>query len=185
MPTRPARPSKTRTKTPSPVRPRRKHARAASAAAGAVTPIKANRAPGMQALNAYLAVANIAGTMTFLEHAFGFSRGVVLPGDNTGIRYAEMRLGNSVVMLTPRDPGDVSVVTTAALYAYVDDMDLALARAREAGCHVGSAEDKPWGDKVATVTDHDGHRWLLASFRKLAPFQAETERRKGTDRRQR
>jgi hypothetical protein len=25
------------------------------------------------------------------------------------------------------------VVTTAALYAYVDDMDLALARAREAG----------------------------------------------------
>ena len=121
--------------------------------------------------------------MTFLEHVFGLSRGVVLPADDGKVRYAEMRFGNSVVMLTPRAAGDVAGAATAALYAYVDDMDVALTRAREAGCAVGHAEDKPWGDRVAAVVDHDGHRWLLASFRKLAPFQAETERRKGTDRR--
>jgi uncharacterized glyoxalase superfamily protein PhnB len=31
--------------------------------------------------------------------------------------------------------------------------------------------DRPWGDRVATVTDPDGYRWLLATFKKLMPFQ--------------
>jgi uncharacterized glyoxalase superfamily protein PhnB len=35
---------------------------------------------------------------------------------------------------------------------------------------VEEAEDKPWGDRVAVVTDPDGYRWVLATFKKLAPF---------------
>ena len=35
---------------------------------------------------------------------------------------------------------------------------------------MGEAEDKPWGDRVAVVTDPDGYRWVLATFKKLAPF---------------
>src|SRR5687768_4188717 len=35
--------------------------------------------PGMHAVNAYLAVANVAASMDSLVKAFGFSRGVVLP----------------------------------------------------------------------------------------------------------
>jgi uncharacterized glyoxalase superfamily protein PhnB len=37
-------------------------------------------APEMQAVNTYLAVANVNASMEFLERAFGFTRGVVLPG---------------------------------------------------------------------------------------------------------
>src|SRR5687768_921040 len=48
-------------------------------------------APGMQAVNTYLAVANVAASMEFLERAFGFSRGVVLGGADGQVRYAEMR----------------------------------------------------------------------------------------------
>ena len=31
-------------------------------------------------------------------------------------------------------------------------------------------EDKPWGDRAAVVTDPDGYRWVLATFKKLVPF---------------
>jgi PhnB protein len=58
----------------------------------------------------------------------------------------------------------------SALYAYVDDVDRQLARARQAGAAVKEAEDKPWGDRIASIIDPDGHRWVLATFRKLAPF---------------
>ena len=51
-----------------------------------------------------------------------------------------------------------------------EDVDRAVAHARDAGAGVGDAKDKPWGDRVAVVTDPDGYRWVLATFKKLAPF---------------
>jgi len=124
----------------------------------------------MQAINAYLAVADVSASMTFLERAFGFTRGVVLTDVSGELRYAEMRHGGSVVMLVRT--GDAATATggVSALYAYVDDVDRQLARARDAGATVKEAEDKPWGDRVVSVTDPDGHRWILATFKKLAPF---------------
>lgn len=124
----------------------------------------------MQTINAYLAVANVAASMTFLEKAFGFSRGVVLPDTDGQIRYAEMRHADSVVMLVRK--GDTATASGGAsgLYTYVGDVDRQLAQARGAGAGVAEAEDKPWGDRVAVVTDPDGHRWVLATFKKLVPF---------------
>ena len=127
-------------------------------------------APGMQTLNTYLAVANVGASVDFLERAFGFTRGVVLPDPDGQLRYAEMRHGNGVVMLIRK--GDTTAPTngTPAVYAYVDDVDRALDHARKAGAGVEAADDKPWGDRVAAVTDPDGYRWVLATFKKLAPF---------------
>jgi len=127
-------------------------------------------APQMQAVNTYLAVANVNASIEFLERAFGFSRGVVLPGADGQPRYAEMRHGDSVVMLIPK--GDATAATGGApgLYTYVGDVDKALTKARAAGAGVSEAEDRPWGDRVATVTDPDGYRWVLATFKKLVPF---------------
>jgi uncharacterized glyoxalase superfamily protein PhnB len=127
-------------------------------------------APGMQALNTYLAVANVNASVEFLEKAFGFARGVVLNGADGKARYAEMRHGNSVVMLIRRGDATAATSGAAALYTYVEDVDHALARARGAGAGVDPAEDKPWGDRAGTVTDPDGYRWVLATFKKLAPF---------------
>jgi PhnB protein len=127
-------------------------------------------APGMHSVNTYLAVENVAASMDFLERAFGFSRGVVLGEAGGPPRYAEMRHGNSVIMLIRKGDQTAASGGAAALYTYVDDVDRLAARAREAGAGVGDAEDKPWGDRVATVTDPDGYRWMLATFKKLVPF---------------
>src|SRR3954453_19532755 len=120
-------------------------------------------APEMQALNTYLTVANVKGSIEFLEKAFGFARVVVLAGADGQPRYAEMRHGDSVVMLIPK--GDTTSATggVAALYTYVGDVDRALTKARAAGAGVSDAEDRPWGDRTATVTDPDGYRWVLAT----------------------
>ena len=127
-------------------------------------------APGMQAVNPYLAVANVAATMEFMERALGFARGVVLPDGAGQLRYAEMRHGDSVVMLIRKGDDATATGGAAALYAYVQDVDDALMRAREAGAGVSDAEDRPWGDRAAVVTDPDGYKWVLATFKKLAPF---------------
>lgn len=127
-------------------------------------------APEMQAVNTYLAVANVKASMEFLETAFGFVRGVVLPGADGQPRYAEMRHGDSVVMLIPKGDATSATGGAAALYTYVGDVDKALTKARTAGAGVSEAEDRPWGDRTATVTDPDGYRWVLATFKKLVPF---------------
>lgn len=149
---------------------RRPAARARTPAAAPHAPEASGLAPGMHAVNAYLAVANVAATMDFLERAFGFSRGVVLADADGQLRYAEMRHADSVLMLIRK--GDQATATrgAAALYTYVADVDAALTRAREAGAGVADAEDQPWGDRAAAVTDPDGYRWVLATFKKLVPF---------------
>ncbi|MBI4265874.1 MAG: VOC family protein [Acidobacteria bacterium] len=127
-------------------------------------------APGMQAINTYLAVANVAASIEFLERTFGFARGVVLADADGQPRYAEMRHGESVVMLTRKGDATSATAGAAALYTYVEDVDAALDRARKAGAGVEEADDKPWGDRTGTVTDPDGYRWVLATFKKLVPF---------------
>lgn len=124
----------------------------------------------MQPLNAYLAVANVNASMEFLERAFGFSRGVVLAGADGQPRYAEMRHGESVVILIPKGDPTTATGGAAALYTYVGDVDKALSQARAAGAGVSEAEDRPWGDRTAMVTDPDGYRWVLATFKKFVPF---------------
>ena len=124
----------------------------------------------MQALTAYLAVANVTASMEFLEQVMSFARGVTLADADGQLRYAEMRHGASVVMLVRRGDATSPPGGAPALYAYVPDVDQAMAHAREAGAGASEIEDKPWGDRVGAVTDPDGYRWLLATFRKLAPF---------------
>jgi PhnB protein len=81
-----------------------------------------------------------------------------------------MRHGDACVMLVRRGDEQAPSNGAHALYTYVDDVDKATATARDAGAAVTEVEDRPWGDRVATVTDPDGYRWLLATFRKFVPF---------------
>ena len=112
----------------------------------------------MQAVNTYLAVANVNATIEFLERAFGFSRGVVLAGTDGHPRYAEMRHGDSVVMLIPK--GDETSATSGAPASIhvcerrgqgADDG----AGAQAQGVS-GGREDRPWGDQTLRIDDRSG-----------------------------
>ena len=124
----------------------------------------------MQAVSPYLAVANVKASMRFLESTLGFAPAIVLLDPGGQPRYAEMRKGEIVIMLVRKEDGTSPGGGAAALYTYVTDVDAALARARDAGAGCGVAEDTPWGDRAAVVTDPDGYRWIVATFKKLVPF---------------
>jgi lactoylglutathione lyase len=124
----------------------------------------------MLPISVYLAVANVGASMAFLENAFGFARGVTLGEPDGQPRYAEMRHGDSSVVLVRKGDPATASGGLPGLYAYVDDVDRQVGVARAAGAGVEPAEDMPWGDRTATVTDPDGYRWILATFKKLAPF---------------
>ena len=91
-------------------------------------------------MNTYLAVANVNASMEFLERAFAFTRGVVLPDTDGQVRYAEMRHGDSVIMLVRRGDPATASGGAAALYTYVSDVDRAAAEARKAGAGVTDAK---------------------------------------------
>lgn len=127
-------------------------------------------APGMQAVSPYLAVANVHASMRFLEQTLGFVPAIVLKDPGGQPRYAEMRKGEVVIMLVRKGDETAPGGGAAALYTYVTDVESALARARDAGAGCGAPEDTPWGDRAAVVTDPDGYRWVVATFKKLVPF---------------
>lgn len=127
-------------------------------------------APGMQAVSPYLAVANVQASMRFLEQTLGFTPSLVLLDPGKQPRYAEMRKGEMVIMLVRKGDDSAPAGGAAALYTYVSDVDGALAQARDAGAGCGAAEDTAWGDRAAVVTDPDGYRWVVATFKKLVPF---------------
>jgi uncharacterized glyoxalase superfamily protein PhnB len=149
-----------------------KSARAAKAPRTQKAPEGSGIAPGMQAVNTYLAVANVRASMAFLEQSIGFTPTLTLPDADAQPRYAEMRKGNTVIMLVRKGDATAPGGGAAALYAYVDDLDSTLVRARNAGAGCGVPEDTPWGDRAVSVTDPDGYRWVLATFKKLVPFAA-------------
>jgi uncharacterized glyoxalase superfamily protein PhnB len=95
----------------------------------------------MHPINAYLAVANVGATMDFLERAFGFTRGVVLTEIDGQVRYAEMRHGDSVVMLIRKGDAATATAGAAALYTYVTDVDGAATQARQAGAGVADVQN--------------------------------------------
>ncbi len=103
-----------------------------------------------------------------------------MPGpDGTGVMHAEIRIGNSIMMLNDEYPahglkGPVQLGgTPVTVHLYVEDVDAVFTQAVEAGaeCHM-PLQDMFWGDRYGQVTDPHGHRWSLASrVEELTPQQ--------------
>lgn len=135
--------------------------------------IVAGVAPGMQPVNAYLAVRDVTAALDYYQRAFGMKRRFVLPGPDGKPMHAEMGHRESVIMLGPESSHEQASNPDAArmsLYIYVSNVDNVVTQAREAG---GQVVDEPadqfWGDRTATVVDPDGHRWTVATCKKIVP----------------
>jgi len=114
------------------------------------------RAPrtGFHTVTPRIVVADIAGQIAFLRTVFGAT------GDRHGDAPAEMRIGDSLVMVSEagaREP------YAAFLYVYVDDADSTYRRALAAGAvSLEDPSDMPYGDRRAMVRDPFGNVWQVA-----------------------
>jgi len=88
--------------------------------------------------------------------------------------HAELRIGNSLIMLNDEMGGGKSAKTIggspASLWLYVEDCDALFNRAVGAGGRVppgpmGQMTDQFWGDRAGTLTDPHGYTWTIATHK--------------------
>ena len=110
--------------------------------------------------------------LEWLERAFGFRRGLVVPDDKGGIRHAELHLsGAGLVMLGSvrpdgfgRAPGQIGDVT-GSIYVRIVDADTAHAKAVAAGAEVvRPLESTDYGSRDFSVRDPEGHVWSFGTY---------------------
>jgi PhnB protein len=125
---------------------------------------------GMHSLTPHLVCANAAEAITFYKNAFGATELFRMPGRDGKIGHAQIKIGDSVVMLTDEAPqqgmlGPKSLKgTPVSLYLYVENADKAFERAVAAGATVlMPLADMFWGDRWGLVEDTFGHHWHIAS----------------------
>jgi PhnB protein len=126
--------------------------------------------PGYHTITPSIIVRNVSEALDFYQRAFGAEVTERMDGPDGTIVHAEMRIGDSPVMLGPESEewGTKSPLSTngnpQSLHIYVPDADAAFARAVEAGATVKyPMNDAFWGDRYGKVTDPFGHDWSLAT----------------------
>ncbi|TMA79416.1 MAG: VOC family protein [Deltaproteobacteria bacterium] len=128
--------------------------------------------PGYHAVTPYLTVRGAARAIDFYKRAFGATEQMRMPAaDGERLMHAEIRIGDSVVMLSDEFPemgGGRSPESLGgaggSLFLYVDDVDATFRQAVAAG---GKAlmpvQDMFWGDRFGRVADPFGHVWGIAT----------------------
>lgn len=142
---------------------------------------------GYHTVNAYLIVDDAAKALDFYQRAFGAQELYRLPmKDREGrdrIGHAEIRIGDTHVMLSDEWP-DMQALgpnkrggATTSFLVYVPDADAAWERAVKAGAKPDQpVKDEFWGDRMGTVTDPFGHKWMLATHVEDVPPEELTRR---------
>ena len=128
---------------------------------------------GYHSVTPYLTVNDGGKALDFYTRAFGARVTERMPGPGGKLMHAEIRIGDSVVMLSDEIPGMSSCKaptslggTTGALFLYVPDVDASFKRAVDAGCKVlMPATDMFWGDRYGKLEDPFGNQWGLATHK--------------------
>jgi uncharacterized glyoxalase superfamily protein PhnB len=126
---------------------------------------------GYHTVTPAITVRGAAEAIEFYKKAFGAVEEARFPGpDGRGIMHAQIRIGDSPVMLGDEFPdmgckAPASLGTSSvSLMIYVDDVDAAFQRAVGAGAKtVLTPTNMSWGDRYAKVTDPFGHTWSLGT----------------------
>jgi PhnB protein len=145
---------------------------------------KVNPIPeGYHSVSPYLTVNDAAGAIDFYKRAFGAKETVRMPRPDGKISHAELRIGDSTIMLADEGPMNTCRSpkalggTTVNLFFYVNDVDSVYKQAVAAGARaVTQPTNMFWGDRFGSLNDPYGHAWSLATHvEDVAP--AEMERR--------
>ncbi|MDR3566425.1 MAG: VOC family protein [Syntrophobacteraceae bacterium] len=117
---------------------------------------------GYHTVTPLLSVKDAKRLIEFMKVAFNATEVYRFNSSEGKVMHAEMKIGDSVVMLGEAPEG--SPPMPVALYIYVDDVDARCKKAVNAGSETLTAPaDMFWGDRVATVRDFAGNRWWLAT----------------------
>ena len=127
---------------------------------------------GYHTVTPYLIVRNAAAALDFYKKAFGAVELMRFPGPGGKLMHAEIKIGDSPVMLADEMPEEGHVGpqtlggTAVSLMLYVENVDARFAQAVAAGATVKRAvADQFYGDRTGTLADPFGHVWSLATHK--------------------
>jgi PhnB protein len=135
-------------------------------AASAVKPIP----EGYRSITPYLVVKGAARAIEFYKQAFGATEIMRMPGPNNTVGHAELRLGDSVIMLADEMPNgpyrspDTFGGSAVSLMIYIENVDDVFNRALSLGSRqIRAVEDQFYGDRSGNLIDPFGHVWTVAT----------------------
>jgi PhnB protein len=127
---------------------------------------------GYYSLTPYLVIKGAAEALEFYKKAFGAEEIVRMPGPGGRVMHAEVKIGNSMLMLSDESPerGHLSPATrggnTSSVMLYTDDVDKMFKTAIAAGARSDQPPtDMFWGDRMGNLTDPFGHSWAIATHK--------------------
>ncbi len=119
---------------------------------------------GYHNVTPYLAVEGADNLMQFVTHAFGAQEILRMDTPDGKIGHAEVRIGDSIVMLADAPTTDQGEPMPAMIHLYVDDSDKVYRQAIEAGAtSLREPTDQFYGDRTAGVRDPVGNQWWIAT----------------------
>jgi PhnB protein len=134
----------------------------------AVKPIPA----GHHTVTPYLAIKNAVAALEFYKKAFGATETYKLLMPDGRLGHAEIRLGDSIIMLADEFPeyGGKAPQTLGgspvSIHLYVDDVDAFFKRALAAGAKERKpVTDQFYGDRSGQLEDPFGHLWWVATHK--------------------
>ena len=132
---------------------------------------------GYHSVTPYITVKDAARAIDFYKRAFGAKEIMRMDGPDGKIPHAELKIGDSMVMLADEMPGNNAKSpqslggTTIGIFVYTEDVDHMFKQAVSAGAKVDMPlDDMFWGDRYGKLTDPFGHTWSLATHKEdVAP----------------
>jgi PhnB protein len=125
---------------------------------------------GYHTVTPYLFVKSAARAIDFYTNVFGAMEIVRMAGPNGKIMHAEVRIGDSIVMLADENPqnGVMSPQTvggySVGLHLYVENVDAVMQKAVENGAKaLRPIKNQFYGDRSGSLLDPFGHMWSVAT----------------------
>lgn len=136
---------------------------------------------GYHTITPQLTLDKAAETIEWYKRALGAQELSRAVGPDGKIMHAEIKVGNSRVMLNDAMPGSKGPQafggSPASLWLYVEDSDAVFNQAVRAGATVQVPIDNQfWGDRGGAVADPAGYTWWIAT-RKEDLTRAEMDQR--------
>jgi PhnB protein len=125
---------------------------------------------GFHTVTPYLMVQGASKLIDFLKQAFGAEEIFRMARPDGAIMHAEVRIGDSIVMMSEAMAEHGPMPTM--IYLYVEDVDTVYNRALRAGAtSLREPTDEFYGDRSGGVKDASGNQWWIATHKEDVPFE--------------
>ena len=124
---------------------------------------------GYHSVTPYLIIKGASRAIDFYKKAFGATELMRMPGPNGTIMHAEIKIGDSPIMLADEGMGNYRGPealggSPVSLMVYVENVDKVFDEAVKNGAKaVRPVENQFYGDRTGTLTDPFGHVWSVGT----------------------